>query len=127
LVARVRAPLIQSVAPLQFIADRVVRRVLLVALIVGAGAAAAHTAFVHYFLLKPEEYLELQTYLPALIALGTLLWALYARRARAPIEAWLRAELAGRSHDGTPEPRALAAYRSAQSLPYRLAGVRLLM
>ncbi len=125
LCGRVRAPLFPSVSPVQRIADRFFRRIILVALVVGAGAAAAQTAFIYTFLpIRPEVYLQVQTVLPALTAIMTLLWYLYARRARRPVREYLRAQLEARSAPG-PDPRAMAAYRSAQSLPYRLAGARL--
>jgi signal transduction histidine kinase len=129
LVARVRLSLFASQAPLRDLHDRFFRRLLLVALMVGAGASAALSAFIYFFLpIRPEQFLALETWLTPSIAAATIFWWIYARRARRPIDAYLAWQLEGRAADtsaGGVDPRAIAAYRGAQSMPYRLAGARL--
>ncbi len=127
LTGRVRAPLFPSVEPLKQFSDRYFRRILLISLMVGAGAVAALAAFVYYFLqLKPDQYLQVQTYLPATIAVLTAAWWIYARRVRRPIEKYLAWQLqpGAPRFEASADPRAIAAYRGAQVLPYRLAGAK---
>jgi signal transduction histidine kinase len=126
LVARLRGPLYPSVAPLSQLADRLLRRIVLIALLVGAAALAAQSGFIYYFLpIKPEQYLELQSFLPVTILITTVAWLFWARRAVAPVERYLRWQLAGGGAE-VDDPRVVSAYRGAQSLSYRLAGTRLL-
>jgi signal transduction histidine kinase len=125
LVARLRGPLFPSVEPLKLLADRFFRRLVLIALLVGAGAIAAFTGFIYYFLpLRPEEYLEVQTFFPGLVLVATVAWMLWAHHASRPVAGYLRWQLGGREMSDS-DPRVVAAYRGAQSLPYRLAGARL--
>lgn len=131
LASRLRGPLFPSVEPLKQLADRFIRRTVLVGMMVGAGAALAFTGFVYFFLpIRSEQYLEIQSYLPGLLAIVTCVWLLYTQRVARPIRAYLDWQLgrgaSGRSPE-VDERRVVAAYRGAQSLPYRLAGVRLLL
>ena len=127
-VARVRSPLFPSVPPLRELADRFFRRITLVALIVGGAAAAALAAFIFFFLpIAREQFLALETYLVPALALATLIWYGRARRARAPIDRYLNIQLEGKADAvAAADPVTVAAYRAAQSLPYRLAATRLL-
>ena len=127
LVSTLRGPLFPSVEPLTQLSDRLFRRILLVAFLVGAGAIAAQSGFIYYFLpIKPERYLQLQSYLPVSIFIVTLAWVLGARRAIRPVETYLKWQLSGEAGGpGSADPRMLAAYRRAQSLPYFLSGTRL--
>lgn len=125
LFGSLRTQLFPTVEPLQQIADRYARRILLVALLVGAGAIAALAAFIYYFLpIKTDEYLQVQLYLPGAVALTTVGWIFYSRHARRDIDAYLDAQLAHPELTATADPRATAAYRSGQTLPYRLAAAK---
>ena len=127
--AVLRAPLFPAVQPLRQLKDRWFRRSLLISCLVQAGAAAALTAFIYFLLpIRREEYLAIQTYLPGLVGLATVAWYVYARRVRRPLDAYLDWQLARGPVDSTAQdPRVLDAYRSAQSLPYRLAGAKVLV
>ncbi len=121
-VGRLRPLLYPDVPPLRQFADRYARRVLIVAILVGAGGIGALAAFIYSFLpIKPEEYLAVQTFLPGAVITTTLVWTLYVRRVRAPIDSFLRSALAGEEIE---HERAVAAYRAAQALPYGVAGTR---
>jgi hypothetical protein len=127
LAGRVRGPLFPSVEPLKQFSDRYFRRIVLISMMVGAGAVASLAAFVYYFLgLKPDQYLQVQTYLPGTIGILTLAWWVYARRVRRPIEKYLLWQLkpGAPRFEASADPRAIAAYRGAQVLPYRLAGAK---
>src|SRR5262249_2053293 len=98
---------------------------LLIALLVGAGAIAAFTGFVYYFLpLRPEEYLQVQTFFPGMVLVATVIWMVWAHHICRPVAAYLGWQLGGKDIPDS-DPRVAAAYRGAQSLPYRLAGARL--
>ncbi|HKA92100.1 MAG TPA: ATP-binding protein [Haliangiales bacterium] len=123
--AALRAPMFPAVQPLRQLKDRWFRRTLLISFLVQAGAAGALTAFIFFLLpIKREEYLAIQTYLPPLLAVTTLGWYLYARRARRVLDGYLDWQLAGGAVASMQDPRALDAYRSAQTFPYRLAGAK---
>jgi signal transduction histidine kinase len=126
--AALRAPLFPAIQPLRQLKDRWFRRTLLISFLVQAGASAALTAFVFFLLpIKREEYLAIQTYLTPLVVVATLAWYAYARRARRVLDGYLDWQLAGGATDTpTRDPRALDAYRSAQTFPYRLAGAKVL-
>jgi signal transduction histidine kinase len=126
LVRRLRGPLFPGVEPLKLLADRFQRRLALVALLVGAGAIAAFSGFIYDFLpIRPEEYLEIQTFFPGLVLVATVAWMVWARRAGRPVATYLAGQLAGQAIPDS-DPSVAVAYRGAQSLPYRLAGARLL-
>lgn len=126
---KIRRALFPNVDPLRQFHERYFPRLLLVSLMVGAGAAAALAAFIYYFLpIKQEQYLQVQTYLPAAIAFVTVLWFLYARRLKRPIDAYLENQLHEGDHHRVapgPDPRAAGAYRLAQLLPYKLAAAKI--
>jgi signal transduction histidine kinase len=130
LLGSLRTLLFPAVEPLKQFADRYFPRVLLVALIVGAAALGALAAFIYYSLpIKQEEYLRVQTILPGTAFAMTVAWYLYARRVVHVIDVYLDAQLDPRGDPGEPaqrgpDPRVVAAYRTAQTLPYRLAAAK---
>jgi signal transduction histidine kinase len=127
LAGKLREALFPGVEPLQQFQDRYFPRVLLVALLVGAGGAGALAAFLYYFIpVRTDEYLLLLTVLPGSLALSTIAWYAVARWRRRPIDRYLRAQLreGERRFAGAPDAIAIAAYQRAQLLPYQLAGAR---
>jgi signal transduction histidine kinase len=128
LAGRLRVALFPAIEPLQQFQDRYFNRLLLVALLVGSGAAAAVAAFAYYFLpVRVDEYLSLLTILPGALAVSTVAWYGIARRRRRPIDRYLRSQQDGgeRRYKSAPDEIAIAAYQRAQLLPYQLAGYRL--
>src|SRR5262249_43257417 len=103
--AALRAPMFPAVQPLRQLKDRWFRRTLLISFLVQAGAAGALTAFIFFLLpIKREEYLAIQTYLPPLLAVTTLGWYLYARRARRVLDGYLDWQPPGGARASLPGP-----------------------
>lgn len=95
------------------------RLLILVAMVVSGGILAALAAFTYYFVpVRFEQYLQLQTYLPAAAAVGLVLWTLVARAMTVGVRRYLR--VARGETNAAVEPAAVL-YRRAQELPYKLA------
>ena len=123
----VRARLFVVTPPLRGYADDHFRRLLLMSLTIASGALALHAAFLYYFVpITHEQYLALETYLPAAAAIGWCGWALAARRLTRPLGRYLAAAI-GDGGDAGQAGNATQVYRLAQSLPYRLATVGLVL
>ncbi|MBK7534698.1 MAG: HAMP domain-containing protein [Myxococcales bacterium] len=100
--------------------DEVFRQLLLVTMVVAGGVLAAQAAFTYYFVpVSFEQYLQLQTYVPAAAALGLLAWSFLARWLTSGLRQYL-ASARGEVPGGSAVPAAIV-YRRAQEIPYRLA------
>ncbi len=123
----VRSRLFAVTPPLRGYADDHFRRLVLMSVVIAAGALALHAAFLYYFVpITHEQYLAFETYVPALAALGWCAWALAARQLTRPLGRYLDAA-AGDGGDAAQAGNATQVYRLAQSLPYRLAIVGLVV
>jgi signal transduction histidine kinase len=126
---RIRGPLFPAIEPLKQFADRWRRRIALVATLIGAASVGAYEAFVVYFApLRPEELAWVLLALPGVTVVLAAAWVIYVRRAARPIQAYLDWQLVSPTGEssGAADPRAVAAYRAAQSLPYRLGAAKVL-
>jgi len=121
ILAGVRDRLFAVKPPLRSFADDHFRRLLLVSLVIAAGALAAQAAFLYYFVpVTLEQYLAVETYLPAVAAIGWCGWALIARFQTRALDRYLEAA-SGDGGYAADAGNASQVYRLAQSLPYRLA------
>jgi signal transduction histidine kinase len=122
ILERVRAALLPDLDSLQRFADSWRESLVLAAFATGALGIAAVGAFTYFFIpINLEHYVRLETWFPATVVALSSIWFLWERRLLGPISNYLEAAL---SRDGQPardDPRALAAYRSAQWIPYSLA------
>ncbi len=119
-----RAGVLPDLDSLRLFADGYRQRLVLTALATGALGIGAIGTFTWYFIsINLEHYLRLETYYPITIGVLCGLWYLYERRLPRPVDRYLEAALSTRPADQPPreDPRAVVAYRAAQSLPYRLA------
>ncbi len=124
LVEQVRAALLPDYDALQRFADGWRESLVLAALVTGAVGVVAVGSFTYFFIpINLEQYLKLETWFPVSIALLTLGWWLWQRRLGRAIDVYLTAALSPKAADQPTrdDPRAVAAYRAAQSLPYLLA------
>ena len=113
--------------PLETFADRYRPRLLLITLLVGAAALGGLAAFVFYFLpIGMAQYFGVLTVLPGSFSVLTTGWVLFALREVRPIEAYVQMMLGPVDKRSEVEARAIAAYRAAQVLPYRLAVAKVL-
>jgi signal transduction histidine kinase len=124
----VRAELLPNVDPLKLFADSYFARLVRGSLIPGLAGAAGVGTFVWLFVrVSLEQYRVLQTYYPFTVLGLVLGWFLLMLRGRRRLDAYLDAALT----KGTDLPRpaaveeAIPAFRAAQSLPYRLAALKL--
>src|SRR5439155_8822613 len=77
-------------------------------------------AFTYFFIpINLEQYVRLETWFPLSIAVLSVGWWLWERRLLEPIDRYLEPAL-GKSPPARDDPRAVAAYRPAQTLPYSL-------
>ena len=119
ILREVRERLFATGSPLRRFDDSHFRRFMLVSMIVAGGVLAAQAAFAYYFVrITLEQYLQLETYFPLAAFFGLVGWTLLARLMTTD----LRRYLASSRGDSVREtPPAAVIYRRAQSLPYRLA------
>jgi signal transduction histidine kinase len=124
-----RAAVLPDLDDLQRFAGAYKQRLLLATTAVGVLGVTAIALFGWYFVpLNLEHFLRLETWQPlTLMALG-LLWLLFVRRSFSPIDDYLAAALSPRpaDHPTRDDPRALRAFKAAQTLPYRLAVSKLI-
>jgi signal transduction histidine kinase len=121
---RVRAALLVDADALRAFSDSYKQRLTLAALATGVMGIFGIAAFTYYFIpVNLEQYVRLETYYPLTIAVLAVGWWFYARVVPRPIDAYLAAALSPRPADQPlrGDPRAVAAYRAAQSIPYKLA------
>jgi signal transduction histidine kinase len=115
-----RGRLFAVTPPLRRFADSYFRRLVLVAIVVAAGTLTAQAAFLYYFLpVSHEQYLQIQTYVPAALAVGLVAWVVIARLSTHQFQATL--EAAQKDGDPGAADSATLVYKRAQSLPYRLS------
>jgi signal transduction histidine kinase len=119
-----RAGVLPDLDSLRLFADGYRRHLVLAALATGTLGIGAIGVFTWYFIpINLEHYLRLETWFPITIAVLTGIWYLYERRLPRPIDRYLEAALSPKPADQPTreDPRAVVAYRAAQTLPYRLA------
>jgi signal transduction histidine kinase len=130
LVESWREAILPDLQPLRRFADRYPERLFLAAFSTSAIAIASVAAFTYFFIpINLEQYLGLQTYYPLTLLLIGVAWAAIGRRFTVDIDDYLDAALSSRPADQPlrNDTRALAAFRAAQSLPYSLAIVKMLV
>jgi signal transduction histidine kinase len=121
---RTRAALLPDLDTLRIFADAYRERLLLAAFATGACGIFGIAAFTYFFIpVNLEQYVRLETYYPLTVAVLTAIWLVYLRAVPRPIDRYLDAALSPRPSDQPlrDDPRALTAYRAAQSIPYKLA------
>ena len=121
---RVRAALLPDLDRLRVFADGYKERLALASLATGALGIFGIATFTYFFIpVNLEQYVRLETWYPLTIVVLSLGWWLYLRAVPRPLDRYLAAALSPRPSDQPlrDDPRALAAYRAAQSLPYKLA------
>ena len=122
-----REATLPDLEPLRRFADRYHERLFLAAFLTSAVSIAGVAAFTAFFIpINLEQYLGLQTYYPLVLLLIALVWTAFSKRFTAPIDEYLGSALSLDSslHPRREDPRAPRAFRTAQSLPYRLALVK---
>jgi signal transduction histidine kinase len=121
---RTRAALLPDLDTLRIFADNYRERLLLAAFATGACGIFGIAAFTYFFIpVNLEQYVRLETFYPVTVAVLTAVWFAYLRAIPRPIDRYLDAALSTRPSDQPlrDDPRALTAYRAAQSIPYKLA------
>ena len=124
ILERVRAALLPDLDSLKLFADSYKERLALASLATGAFGIFGIAAFTYFFIpVNLEQYVRLETWYPLTVAALTFGWWLYLRTMPPPIDAYLAAALSSRPAEQPlrDDPRALVAYRAAQSIPYKLA------
>ncbi len=133
ILATLRLHLFPERTWLERFADGYQGRLLLVAAAVFGVALAALSGFMHFFLpISVEQYLQVQIYVPPAAIIGLLSWRQISRYLTRDIRAYISAASRSGSAPSKPNPdrpaaTATAVYRLAQSLPYRLAVVSVLI
>ncbi|HEY1586209.1 MAG TPA: ATP-binding protein, partial [Polyangia bacterium] len=105
-------------------ADAYRERLLLAAFATGACGIFGIAAFTYFFIpVNLEQYVRLETFYPLTVVGLTAVWLAYLRAVPQPIDHYLDAALSRKPADQLlrDDPRALAAYRAAQAIPYKLA------
>jgi signal transduction histidine kinase len=129
ILLQLRGELLPNVDPLRLFADTYLGRLVRAAINTGVLGAAGVGAFVWLFVwVSLEQYRVLQTYFPLTVLVLVAGWFLWLQRLRRPLDAYLAAALTGGTTLTRPAAmeEAVPAYRAAQSLPYRLAALKLL-
>jgi signal transduction histidine kinase len=124
LLDRVRASLLPDVDELRLFADELRERLVLAAIATGVLGVAAIAFFTYFFIpINLEQYVKIWTWFPGTIAGLAAAWVPWLLRLPRPIAGYLDAELSPRAADrpSRDDPRAVAAYRAAQAIPYQLA------
>jgi len=124
----VRRALLPDAEPLRLLHELYRRRLVRASLATSALGVAATAAFTYFFLpLNLEHYVELETWFPLTIVPLVVAWLAVAQRLCRPLERYLAAATAPdrREHPSRDDPRARAAYRAAQALPYQLGAAKL--
>ncbi|HXU72413.1 MAG TPA: ATP-binding protein [Polyangia bacterium] len=124
ILERTRASLLPDLDGLRIFADAYHERLLHAAFATGACGIFGIAAFTYFFIpVNLEQYVRLETFYPITVAALTGAWLAYLRAVPRPIDRYLDAALSRKPADQLlrDDPRALAAYRAAQSIPYKLA------
>jgi signal transduction histidine kinase len=119
-----RKALLSDFDSLRIFADSYEERLTLAALATGALGIFGIATFTYFFVpINLEQYVRLETWFPLTVAALALGWWAYARALPRPLDRYLEAALSPRPADQPQrdDPRAVTAYRAAQSLPYKLA------
>ncbi|MGZ3406193.1 MAG: sensor histidine kinase, partial [Polyangia bacterium] len=121
---RTRAALLPDLDTLRIFADNYRERLLLAAFATGACGIFGIAAFTYFFIpVNLEQYVRLETLYPLTVAALIAAWLVYLRAVPRRIDRYLDAALSTKPSDQPlrDDPRALTAYRAAQSIPYKLA------
>ncbi len=124
ILERTRAALLPDLDTLRIFADAYKERLLSAAFATGACGIFGIAAFTYFFIpVNLEQYVRLETLYPITVVVLTVCWLAYLRAVPRAIDRYLDAALSPRPADQPlrDDPRALAAYRAAQSIPYKLA------
>ncbi len=124
ILERTRSALLPDLDGLRIFADAYRERLLLAAFATGACGIFGIAAFTYFFIpVNLEQYVRLETFYPLTVAGLTAVWLAYLRAVPQPIDRYLDAALSRKPADQLlrDDPRALAAYRAAQAIPYKLA------
>jgi signal transduction histidine kinase len=121
ILGQVRTRLFAVGSPLKKFDDSHFWRFMLVAMIVAGGVLAAQAAFAYYFVLKTQQYLQVETYFPVATLGGLVAWTLLARVLTSDLRRYLAASRGEAKSTTSDAPPAAFIYRRAQALPYRLA------
>jgi len=119
-----RAAILPDFDDLRRFAGSYKQRMLLATTAIGTIGTAAIALFGWYFLpLNLEHFLRLETYFPLTICTLGVLWLGSIQPLFRHIDSYLMAALSARpaEHPARDDPRAVAAFRSAQTMPYVLA------
>ena len=128
ILAAVRAHLFSGRARLERFADGYFGRLARVAFVTSGGTLMAIAPFLYYLIpITLEQYLQIMTYFPIAQAVALVLWLLLARRSTRGLEAYVSSQLTDARKNREREATTSTVYRRAQSLPYRLALVGLLL
>jgi signal transduction histidine kinase len=116
-----RKAILPDLDPMRAFADSYKRRLVLAAYATGALAIAGIGAFTYFFIpVNLENYVRLETWFPATAIGLSVAWWFYFRTLPTAIDRYLEAALSARP-PLRDDPRAVTAYRTAQSMPYKLA------
>jgi signal transduction histidine kinase len=119
ILGEVSARLFAAGSPLKRFDDNHFRRFMLVSMIVAGGVLAAQAAFAYYFVpIAFVQYLQFETYVAVATLFGVTLWLVCARVMTGDLRRYLAVS---RNEAIAAAPPAVAIYRRAQALPYRLA------
>ena len=127
MVGPLREAVLPDLDPLRRFADRYHERLYIAAFSTSALAIAAVAAFTYFFIpINLEQYLGLQTYYPLTLLLIAIAWAAIGKRFTRDVDTYLDAVLSPGAAEQPlrDDPRALAAFRAAQAIPYALAIVK---
>ena len=118
----VRNELVIDVDPLRLFQDLYFPRLIRGSLATGALGFAAIGAFTYFFLpINLEQYVSIETWFPITAVSLTGIWYLLARRMVRPVDRYLVRALSVTGIEARDDALALAAYRAAQSIPYKFA------
>jgi signal transduction histidine kinase len=121
ILERVREALLPDLDAIQRFADSWRESIALATFATGALGVLAVGAFTYFFIpINLEQYVRLETWFPLTIAILSVGWWLWQRRLLQPVDRYLEAALS-KSPPPRDDPRAIEAYRAAQTLPYSLA------
>ncbi len=124
LLGVVRRTLLPDLDPLRRFSDGYVQSLLWGSFCTGAIGIAVVALITAYFVpMNLEQYLKLETYFPFTVAALMAVWAVWTVRRLRAVDEYLAAAQSPRSEDQPrrDDPRAVAAYRLAQRVPYDLA------
>jgi signal transduction histidine kinase len=125
---RVRTAILPDAEPLRLFHQLYRPRLVRAGLATAALGVVATAAFTFFFLpINLEHYVDLETWFPLTVVALAAAWLALLGRLTQPVERYLIAATSpdAREHPARNDPRAAAAYRAAQRLPYELGLVKL--